>query len=115
MSKLDYDLMRSSWIGDYNDPNTFLDLFLSTGGNNRTGWRDEVYDQLIQAANATLERQPRFELLAKAEARLLNVGAPIVPLFSYVGFYALDTNRVSGVHGNLLDEHPFWAIRRIPR
>jgi len=115
MSKLDYDLMRSSWIGDYNDPNTFLDLFLSTGGNNRTGWKDEAYDQLIQAANATLERQPRFELLAKAEARLLNVGAPIVPLFSYVGFYALDTNRVSGVHGNLLDEHPFWAIRRIPR
>jgi oligopeptide transport system substrate-binding protein len=107
--------MRSSWIGDYNDPNTFLDLFLSTGGNNRTGWKDEAYDQLIQAANATLERQPRFELLAKAEARLLNVGAPIVPLFSYVGFYALDTNRVSGVHGNLLDEHPFWAIRRIPR
>lgn len=115
MSKLDYDMMRSSWIGDYNDPNTFLDLFLSNGGNNRTGWRDPEFDQLIHTANATLDRARRFELLAQAEARLLRVGAPIVPLYSYVGFYALDTNRITGVHGNLLDEHPFWAIGRLPR
>jgi oligopeptide transport system substrate-binding protein len=115
MSKLDYDMMRSSWIGDYNDPNTFLDLFLSNGGNNRTGWRDPEFDQLIHTANATLDRTRRFELLGQAEARLLRVGAPIVPLYSYVGFYALDTNRITGVHGNLLDEHPFWAIGRLPR
>lgn len=115
MSKLDYDMMRSSWIGDYNDPNTFLDLFLSNGGNNRTGWRDAEFDQLIHAANATLDRTRRFELLAQAETRLLRVGAPIVPLYSYVGFYALDTNRITGVHGNLLDEHPFWAIGHLPR
>ena len=115
MSKLDYDMMRSSWIGDYNDPNTFLDLFLSNGGNNRTGWRDPEFDQLIHAANATLDRNRRYELLAQAETRLLRVGAPIVPLYSYVGFYALDTNRITGVHGNLLDEHPFWAIGRLPR
>ncbi len=115
MSKLDYDMMRSSWIGDYNDPNTFLDLFLSNGGNNRTGWRDPEFDQLIHTANATLDRIRRFELLGQAEARLLRVGAPIVPLYSYVGFYALDTNRITGVHGNLLDEHPFWAIGRLPR
>lgn len=115
MSKLDYDVMRSSWIGDYNDPNTFLDLFLSNGGNNRTGWRDADYDRLIHQANATLDRTRRFALLAQAETRLLQVGAPIVPLFSYVGFYALDTNRISGVHGNLLDEHPFWAIGRLRR
>lgn len=113
MSKLDYDLMRSSWIGDYNDPNTFLDLFLSNGGNNRTGWRDASFDSLLQQANATLDRERRFQLLAQAEARLLREGAPVVPLYSYVGFYALDTNRVTGVHGNLLDEHPFWAIGRV--
>ncbi len=115
MSKLDYDVMRSSWIGDYNDPNTFLDLFLSNGGNNRTGWRDSDYDRLIHEANATLDRTRRFALLAQAETRLLQVGAPIIPLFSYVGFYALDTNRITGVHGNLLDEHPFWAIGRTRR
>lgn len=115
MSRLDYDLMRSSWIGDYNDPNTFLDLFLSEGGNNRTGWKDVAYDELVNRANATLDRERRLELLAQAESRLLREGAPIVPLYSYVGFYALDTNRVAGVHPNVLDEHPFWAIHRLRR
>src|SRR5690606_32432865 len=33
-NSLDYDISRSSWIGDYNDPNTFLDLFMSNNGNN---------------------------------------------------------------------------------
>jgi oligopeptide transport system substrate-binding protein len=42
--KLDYDLSRSSWIGDYNDADTFLDLFLSNNGNNRTGWKNARYD-----------------------------------------------------------------------
>lgn len=115
MSKLDYDLMRSSWIGDYNDPNTFLDLFLSSGGNNRTGWKDHDYDQLLTQANSTLDPVRRFDLLRAAETRLLRQGVPIIPLYSYVGFYALDTNRVSGVHGNLLDEHPFWSMSREPR
>jgi oligopeptide transport system substrate-binding protein len=115
MSRLDYDLMRSSWIGDYNDPNTFLDLFLSEGGNNRTGWKDAAYDELVNRANATQGRERRLALLAEAEARLLREGAPIVPLYSYVGFYALDTNRVAGVHPNVLDEHPFWAIHRLRR
>jgi len=115
MSRLDYDLMRSSWIGDYNDPNTFLDLFLADGGNNRTGWRDPSYDALIHEANATLDRARRFQLLAQAEAHLLRDAAPIVPLYSYVGFYALDAQRLAGVHPNLLDEHPFWAIHRTRR
>ena len=37
-ASLDYDFCRSSWVGDYNDPNTFLDMFVTDGGNNRTGW-----------------------------------------------------------------------------
>jgi len=115
MSRLDYDLMRSSWVGDYNDPNTFLDLFLSNSGNNRTGWKDPGYDQLLEAANASADRTHRFQLLATAEARLLREGTPIIPLYSYVGFYALDSRRIGGMHGNLLDEHPFWAIHRIPQ
>src|SRR5690606_33800488 len=43
-SRLEFDLSTSSWIGDYNDANTFLDLFVSTSGNNRTGWKNERYD-----------------------------------------------------------------------
>jgi oligopeptide transport system substrate-binding protein len=47
---LDYDLARAGWVGDYEDPNTFLDLWLTNGGNNQTGWGSPVYDRLIAAA-----------------------------------------------------------------
>jgi len=47
---LDYDLSRAGWIGDYEDPNTFLDLWTTNGGNNQTGWGSVVYDRLLAAA-----------------------------------------------------------------
>lgn len=46
----DYDLARAGWIGDYLDPNSFLDLWVAGGGNNQTGWGDPRYDRWIRAA-----------------------------------------------------------------
>jgi oligopeptide transport system substrate-binding protein len=46
----DYDMSRYGWVGDYVDPNTFLDMWLTGGGNNNTGWSDAGYDALIAAA-----------------------------------------------------------------
>ncbi len=46
----EYDVMRAGWIGDYLDPNTFLDMWISNGGNNQTGWSHARFDRLIQAA-----------------------------------------------------------------
>lgn len=56
----DYDIARAGWIGDYMDPNTFLDMFLTGGGNNRTGWSSEAFDALIAAAgdSAAVSRAP---------------------------------------------------------
>lgn len=61
---LDYDLARAGWVGDYEDPNTFLDLWLTNGGNNQTGWGSVVYDRLLAAA-ANVEQfvlEPEFVL-----------------------------------------------------
>jgi oligopeptide transport system substrate-binding protein len=61
---LDYDLSRGAWVGDYEDPNTFLDLFTTNGGNNQTGWGNLVYDRLLEAG-ANVERfiaDPEFIL-----------------------------------------------------
>jgi oligopeptide transport system substrate-binding protein len=49
--KLDYFTSRAGWIGDYSDPNNFLDLFLTDGGNNRTGWSNKAYDALIKKSS----------------------------------------------------------------
>ena len=48
---LDFDLSRSGWVADYDDANTFLGLFTSDDGNNRTGWKNAQYDELIDQAN----------------------------------------------------------------
>jgi oligopeptide transport system substrate-binding protein len=47
---LDYGMARAGWIGDYADPNTFLDMWVTNGGNNQTGWSSPLYDRLIQTA-----------------------------------------------------------------
>jgi oligopeptide transport system substrate-binding protein len=46
----DYHVARAGWIGDYLDPNTFLDLWITNGGNNQTGFGDPLFDRLLRAA-----------------------------------------------------------------
>jgi oligopeptide transport system substrate-binding protein len=112
MSRLDYDIARSSWVGDYPDPNTFLDLFVTGGGNNRTGWSDPRYDQLIAEAAAETNPPRRYEILREAEKLLVCEEMPVCPLYFYVGIQLYDANRLGGIEGNVLDEHPlktmFW-------
>ncbi len=112
---LDYDLCRSSWVGDYNDPNTFLDMFVTDGGNNRTGWTDARYDSLIAAAAREVDKAKRFEIFREAEKLLVSAEAPICPLYYYVGIQFYDPARLGGIQTNLLDEHPlkamFWKRR----
>ena len=111
-SQLDFDTSRSSWIGDYNDPNTFLDMFMSNNGNNRTGWKNPHYDELVRTANATVDRKKRAALLKEAETLLVKDDVPIVPFFFYVGVNIFDPAKIDGVYNNLLDEHPVHVIRR---
>lgn len=115
LSNLDYDLCRSTWVGDYKDPNTFMDMFVTGGGNNRTGWSSKRYDDLIAAAARELDSKKRFELFREAEKLLVSDEVPIAPLFYYVGIQFYDGERLGGVEANLIDEHPlknmFWKKR----
>lgn len=103
---LDYDLCRSSWVADYNDPNTFLNMFVTGDGNNRTGWSNAGYDALISAAAAEPDRDKRFECFRKAERILVVDEAAVCPLYFYVGIQFYDAKRLGGLSQNLLDEHP---------
>ncbi|HEX7670131.1 MAG TPA: ABC transporter substrate-binding protein, partial [Polyangiaceae bacterium] len=68
----DYDLARAAWVGDYTDPNTFLDLWVTGGGNNQTGFGSSRYDRLIRTAadmSAFIEApEPLLADLAHPEA-----------------------------------------------
>ena len=114
-SKLDYDISMSSWIGDYNDANTFLDLFTGTSGNNRTGWKNDRYDALIKEANLQTDLQKRAKVFQEAETILITDESPIVPLYFYAGFNYFDPQKIGGIWQNILDEHPMQYIYKKSR
>ena len=111
--ELDYDVSRSSWIGDYKDPNTFLDMFMSNNGNNRTGWSDARYDQLVRDANAQVDREERARLLQQAEILLVREASPIVPLYYYAGLDYYDAKRIKGIFPNVLSQNPIRSIYKV--
>lgn len=112
MSSLDYELSRSSWVADYNDPNTFLDMFLSNSGNNRTGWKSARYDEWIERANSLTDLRERAEVLREAETFLLKDAVPIAPIYYYAGFNYYDPQKITGIHDNPIDQHPINVIRK---
>jgi oligopeptide transport system substrate-binding protein len=112
-SHLDYDLSRSGWVADYNDPNTFLGLFTSNDGNNRTGWKNPRYDDLIRRANEESDLSQREKMFQEAETILVHDEVPIVPIYFYVGINYYDTNRIQGICPNVLDNHALQSIRKI--
>jgi oligopeptide transport system substrate-binding protein len=112
LSLLDYDIARSSWVGDYPDPNTFLDMFLTGGGNNRTGWSSADYDRLIAEAPRELNPAKRFATLRQAEDLLVQKAVPVCPIYYYVGIQLYDPAKLGGIKANVLDEHPLRRIYR---
>lgn len=111
-SRLDYELSRSSWIGDYDDANTFLGMFTSNDGNNRTGWKNARYDELIRDANGQTDLKKREELFQRAETLLVSNEVPVIPLYFYAGINYFHTN-ISGIYENVLDNHPLNSIRKV--
>ena len=99
----DFQVSRAGWIGDYEDPNTFLDTLRPNRGNNKTGWENKKYDDLLELANSTNDTEKRYNLLMQAE-RILIDEMPIVPLYTYVRSYQLSED-VKGYFPNYLDHH----------
>lgn len=107
-SSLGYDVSRSAWISDYADPNNFIDLFMTGGENNKTGWGNTEYDRLVRAGNNELDSVERMQLMSDAEAILMDEMA-IMPIYYYVT-QTTYTPRLGGYHPNVKDEHfpKYW-------
>ena len=99
----DFQISRAGWIGDYEDPNTFLDLLRLNRGNNKTGWENIEYDQLLELANSTNDQVLRYEYLNQAE-KLLISEMPIIPIYTYVRQYQISSD-VKGWYPNIIDTH----------
>jgi ABC-type oligopeptide transport system substrate-binding subunit len=93
-------LFRASWIGDYNDAYSFLQLLKGGFGINLPRYASPKYDQLLVAASGTSGDQ-RAALLAAAERQLL-ADVPLIPLYFYVSKH-LVAPRVVGWYDNVMN------------
>ncbi|MEH6518326.1 MAG: peptide ABC transporter substrate-binding protein [Halioglobus sp.] len=102
VTQMDFDIARRGWIGDYVDPNNFLDLYLTDGGNNNTGFSDPRYDEMIlKRAPEAATREERFAIFHEAETMLMEQ-MPILPIYTYTSKHLIH-HTVKGLPANLMD------------
>jgi oligopeptide transport system substrate-binding protein len=97
-----FQVARMGWNADYNDPMTFLDMWVKDGSNNQSGWGNETYDQLIAEARSTNDPGARMDALFRAE-KILMSEQPVVPIYYYSNPY-LEKDNIQGVI------HPSFAF-----
>lgn len=84
-----YAIARHGWSGDYVDPITFLDMWVTGGGNNEAGYSNPEYDKLIADAKMTNDINEKYALLQEAEKMLMEE-MPIIPLYYYTKVRAVN-------------------------
>lgn len=101
-----FTVARAGWVGDYQDPNTFLDMFITGAGMNGGKYSNETYDLLINEAARMPAGEDRMGVLMTAEDIFINEDQAILPLFVYVSQNMVDTDKWGGWHTNTMDYHP---------
>ena len=84
LSRLDLDppeIFRLGWGADFPDPDNFMNLFITTSGNNRLRWSNSRYDELIALGSALKNPQKRKAVYDKAQILITEKEVPMIPLF----------------------------------
>lgn len=80
-SNSEFQLSYQGWGADYNDPMTFLDLWVSDSSFNTGGYENPRYDELIQQAKTETDFGRRMDLMLEAEQLLIEEDAGVAPMF----------------------------------
>jgi oligopeptide transport system substrate-binding protein len=96
----EYYMARNGWIGDYNDPISFLDMWVTDGGNNDAQWSNKEYDALINQIKSSSDRTERMNLMHKAEDLLFEEWV-LCPIYYYVDLY-LKSEKLDGFYSSPL-------------
>ena len=92
-----YVMSITGWGPDYNDPNTFLELWVTDGGNNQTGFSNERYDELIDLAAKETDLEKRESYFIECE-QIIADQLPIGPAFWRAPSYACSDKIKGGMH-----------------
>lgn len=87
-----YNIARHGWIADYNDPMSFIDMWLTGGGNNDAQYKNSEFDKFVKAAKATSDPDERMENMHKAEDILIGEDNVVAPLYFYNNSYMMKPN-----------------------
>jgi oligopeptide transport system substrate-binding protein len=79
----DFDVMRASWCGDYNEASTFLSLLRSGSSGNFARYSSDIYDKAMESALSATTEQERQTFYDQAE-QALTVDMPIAPIYYYM-------------------------------
>jgi len=102
----DFQVSRAGWVGDYQDPNTFLDMFGTGSAMNHGLYESATYDGLIAKAATMMPGADRMATLRQAEELFITQDASIMPLYFYTTNNMIDTNKWGGFYFNVMDYHP---------
>jgi oligopeptide transport system substrate-binding protein len=108
---LAFDIARAGWIADYVDPNTFVDMWRTGGGNNDTGWSNATYDALLDESARVGSDTERFAIYQKLEAILADE-VPIIPLYFYTRVFAM--NPKLRLVPNVIDNRSWKFVEFLP-
>ena len=92
----DFTLSRAGWVGDYVDPMTFMDLWVTDGPYNDASFSNSEYDRQVNIAKNSMDPKVRMDAMHKAEQILMDE-MPIIPIYFYTKPYVLKPN-VSGIY-----------------
>ena len=96
----EYDIARNGWLGDYNDPISFLDMWITGGGNNDAQWSNSDFDALISQVKASSDQAERMQLMHQAEDIIFDEWM-LCPIYYYVDLY-MTSEKVDGVFSSPL-------------
>lgn len=77
-----FDVVRASWVGDYNEPSTFLSLLASHHSGNIARFKNANYDRVLDEAGNQTNPQALNADYNRAEQILMDE-APIAPIYQY--------------------------------
>lgn len=110
MTTFDYQVGRMGWTGDYNDANTFLDMYSSAeNGNNHTGWSNPKYTEFMAKANKEADADKRIKLLQSAEAVAMSE-FPAAPIYDYTTLF-VSKDHVKNMAPDLLSNINLKAVK----
>jgi oligopeptide transport system substrate-binding protein len=104
----DFMLQSGSWLGDYVDPHTFLEIWRGAGGNNRTQWGGAEFDTGLQSALRAKDESTRYAIYRGLDA-ILDEEVPAIPVY-YFSLRTLVDPSVKGYYPTLLDHHPLKHV-----